>query len=93
MPRSERWEQLPPHSRVDELGSSSTMSGRWQSSSSLVRLLAGRWTLSVLAELDGGGRRYQDIYNGIERARNGAQVGFAVNRGSAQLLGAGAAPA
>jgi hypothetical protein len=38
--------------------------------SSLVRLLAGRWTLSVLAELDGGGRCYQDIYNGIKRARN-----------------------
>jgi DNA-binding HxlR family transcriptional regulator len=31
-------------------------------SSLLVRLIMGRWTLKVLAELSAGGRRYQDLY-------------------------------
>ena len=30
-----------------------------------VQLLAGRWTLPVLAELAGGGRRYQDLHDNI----------------------------
>jgi len=32
----------------------------------LVRLLAGRWTLLVLAELVNGGRRYQDLRDRVE---------------------------
>lgn len=32
----------------------------------LVELLAGRWTLAVLAELADGGRRYQDLHYSIE---------------------------
>jgi DNA-binding HxlR family transcriptional regulator len=31
-----------------------------------VQLLAGRWILPVLAELAGGGRRYQDLNDKIE---------------------------
>jgi hypothetical protein len=42
------------------------MAKRWRSSSSLVRLLAGRSTLSVLAELDDGGRPYQDLHDVLE---------------------------
>jgi len=33
----------------------------WLQSRAFVRLLDGRWTLSVLAELADGGRRYQDL--------------------------------
>jgi DNA-binding HxlR family transcriptional regulator len=36
-----------------------TLSAR---SSLLVRLIMGRWTLKVLAELSAGGRRYQDLH-------------------------------
>lgn len=32
----------------------------------LIRLLSGRWTLAVLAELDGGGRRYQDLHDALD---------------------------
>lgn len=32
----------------------------------LVQLLAGRWTLAVLAELVDGGRRYQDIFEALD---------------------------
>lgn len=32
---------------------------------SAVHLLAGRWTLAVLAELSSEGRRYQDIYDDV----------------------------
>ena len=39
---------------------SSDTSERWQAHR-LVQLLSGRWTLAVLAELAGGGRRYQDL--------------------------------
>jgi DNA-binding HxlR family transcriptional regulator len=31
-----------------------------------VRLLGGRWTLKVLAELAAGGRRYQDVHDVLE---------------------------
>ena len=32
----------------------------------LVELLAGRWTLAILAELGHGGRRYQDLHDRVE---------------------------
>ncbi|MGH8988542.1 MAG: winged helix-turn-helix transcriptional regulator [Acidimicrobiales bacterium] len=36
------------------------------SSRSLVHLLAGRWTLAVLAGLADGGRRYLDLQDGLD---------------------------
>ncbi|MGH9007763.1 MAG: winged helix-turn-helix transcriptional regulator [Acidimicrobiales bacterium] len=42
------------------------MTSRYQSSSPLARLLAGRWTLAVLDELVDGGRRYQDIDDALD---------------------------
>lgn len=38
------------------------LSGR---ASSLVRLIMGRWTLNVLAELSQRGRRYQDLHDAL----------------------------
>lgn len=38
----------------------------WQTPGQLVHLLAGRWTLAILAELAGGGRRYQDLHDRID---------------------------
>jgi DNA-binding HxlR family transcriptional regulator len=38
------------------------LSGR---ASLLVRLIMGRWTLNVLAELSEGGRRYQDLHDAL----------------------------
>jgi DNA-binding HxlR family transcriptional regulator len=38
------------------------LSGR---ASSLVRLIMGRWTLNVLAELSERGRRYQDLHDAL----------------------------
>jgi DNA-binding HxlR family transcriptional regulator len=35
-------------------------------SAALVQLLAGRWTLAVLAELSKGGRRYQDLHDALD---------------------------
>ena len=32
----------------------------------LLELLAGRWTLAVLARLADGGRRYQDLYDTLD---------------------------
>lgn len=32
----------------------------------LIELLAGRWTLAVLAELADGGHRYQDLHNALD---------------------------
>ena len=32
----------------------------------LIRLLAGRWTLPILAELAQEGRRYQDLHDALE---------------------------
>ncbi len=42
------------------------MTSRYQSSSPLARLLAGRWTLTVLDELVDGGRRYQDLDDALD---------------------------
>ena len=32
----------------------------------LARLLAGRWTLPILEQLGGGGRRYQDLHDALD---------------------------
>ena len=32
----------------------------------LVRMLAGRWTLPILGQLGGGGRRYQDLHDALD---------------------------
>lgn len=42
------------------------MADRWQSSGPLVRLLAGRWTLTVLAALADGGCRYRELHDALE---------------------------
>lgn len=42
------------------------MNNRHQEASQLIQLLAGRWTLAVLAELTDGGRRYQDLHDSID---------------------------
>ena len=34
--------------------------------SAFVGLVGGRWTLMMLAELAAGGRRYQDLHNGLD---------------------------
>jgi DNA-binding HxlR family transcriptional regulator len=31
-----------------------------------IELLAGRWTLAVLVQLHGGGRRYQDLHDALD---------------------------
>ncbi len=56
------------------------MTDRWQQPQRLVRVLGGRWTLAVLAELANGGRRYQDIHDalyGISYAIRSARYCFA----------------
>jgi len=35
-------------------------------SAPLVQLLAGRWTLALLAELSKGGHRYQDLHDALD---------------------------
>lgn len=42
------------------------MNSRHPEASQLIQLLAGRWTLAVLAELAGGGRRCQDLHDSLE---------------------------
>jgi DNA-binding HxlR family transcriptional regulator len=42
------------------------MTVEWRRSSSFVGLIGGRWTLKVLAELVAGGRRYQDLHDGLD---------------------------
>ena len=42
------------------------MSAGWDSAHQLVRLLAGRWTLLVLAKLTEGDRRYQELHDALE---------------------------
>ena len=42
------------------------MSDRWRPPHRLVGLVGGRWTLAVLAELAGHGRRYQDLHDSLE---------------------------
>jgi DNA-binding HxlR family transcriptional regulator len=44
----------------------SAVNSRHQEASQLIQLLAGRWTLAVLAELVDGGRRYQDLHESVE---------------------------
>jgi len=39
---------------------------KWRPANPLVQLLAGRWTLAVLAELLGRGHRYQDLYDALD---------------------------
>ena len=38
---------------------------QWMSPQDVIRLVSGRWTLPVLAELRVGGRRYRDIYDAL----------------------------
>lgn len=40
-------------------------SGNWPDHLAFVRLIGGRWTLAVLAELGGGGRRYHEIHGAL----------------------------
>lgn len=35
-------------------------------SAPFIRLLGGRWTPAILAELTNGGRRYQDLYDALD---------------------------
>jgi DNA-binding HxlR family transcriptional regulator len=42
------------------------MTVEWSRSSAFVGLIGGRWTLKVLAELAAGGRRYQDLHDGLD---------------------------
>ncbi len=42
------------------------MSDHWRPPHRLVRLVGGRWTLAVLAELADHGRRYQDLHDSLE---------------------------
>jgi DNA-binding HxlR family transcriptional regulator len=38
----------------------------WRRPFAFVGLIGGRWTLMVLAELAAGGRRYQDLHDGLD---------------------------
>jgi DNA-binding HxlR family transcriptional regulator len=38
----------------------------WRRPSAFVGLIGGRWTLTLLAELAAGGRRYQDLHDGLD---------------------------
>ena len=42
------------------------MSNRWASPQRGISLIDGRWTLAVLAELQGGGRRYQELDDALD---------------------------
>lgn len=42
------------------------MSNGWASPQQVVGLIDGRWTLAVLAELQGGGRRYQALDEALD---------------------------
>jgi DNA-binding HxlR family transcriptional regulator len=42
------------------------MTLEWRQPSAFLGLIGGRWTLMLLAELAGGGRRYQDLHNGLD---------------------------
>jgi DNA-binding HxlR family transcriptional regulator len=43
-----------------------TTAETWRPANPVVRLLAGRWTLAVLAELLERGRRYQDLHDALD---------------------------
>jgi DNA-binding HxlR family transcriptional regulator len=38
----------------------------WGNAGRLLRLLGGRWTLAVFAELADGGRRFQDLHSALD---------------------------
>ena len=42
------------------------MTIEWRRHSAFVGLIGGRWTLMMLAELAAGGRRYQDLHDGLD---------------------------
>lgn len=42
------------------------MTSRWVSSQRVIGLIDGRWTLAILAELQSGGRRYQELDDGLD---------------------------
>ena len=42
------------------------MTVEWKHASAFVGLIGGRWTLMMLAELASGGRRYQDLHDGLD---------------------------
>ena len=42
------------------------MTIEWRRPYALVRLIGGRWTLAVLAELDAGGLRYLDLHDALD---------------------------
>ncbi len=42
------------------------MTIEWRRPYALVGLIGGRWTLAVLAELDSGGLRYQDLHDALD---------------------------
>jgi len=39
---------------------------RYDQARHFIELLDGRWTLAVLAQLDVGGRRYQELHDGLD---------------------------
>lgn len=42
------------------------MASKWESSQRVIGLVDGRWTLALLAELQDGGRRYQDLHDALD---------------------------
>jgi DNA-binding HxlR family transcriptional regulator len=42
------------------------MTVEWRRQFAFVGLIGGRWTLRLLAELAAGGRRYQDLHEGLD---------------------------
>ncbi|MGC9960580.1 MAG: helix-turn-helix domain-containing protein [Acidimicrobiales bacterium] len=42
------------------------MTVEWRRQFAFVGLIGGRWTLMLLAELAAGGRRYQDLHDGLD---------------------------
>jgi DNA-binding HxlR family transcriptional regulator len=39
---------------------------RYEQARQFIEVLDGRWTLAVLAQLDVGGRRYQELHHGLD---------------------------
>jgi DNA-binding HxlR family transcriptional regulator len=42
------------------------MADQWSESELVIRLVAGRWTLALLAQLAIGGHRYQDLHAALD---------------------------
>jgi DNA-binding HxlR family transcriptional regulator len=57
---------LPLARRVAPRPETVAMTSERERPYAFVRLIGGRWTLKVLAELTAGGRRYQDIHNVLD---------------------------